>query len=247
MTTTDTRPPTDQRKLGLVGTAVEPHIRELQRGYREDRADAVSAVARIRRGAGRSVAEAVDLWGVTGMERLYQEQALRGAAAEEAENAFHAAITLWALHQQAHRESGMHRRGGWQLGGAVRRLMPTNDIDEAVRMRFVRLGSSSSFDLLSQRLREIVLLLRRGDGIPLDYGVLADQLFQWQRPDGRTAVRRAWGHSFHAAWSGDQASATGTSESTSADPTDPTDPTASNSTATTATATATATADKDAS
>ncbi|MGK4584410.1 type I-E CRISPR-associated protein Cse2/CasB [Kitasatospora sp. HPMI-4] len=196
MTTPSSPARPGRRQLRLVGTVVDERIRELQSGYRHDRSEAVAAVACIRRGVGRSVADAAELWGITGMERLYEAgQPARTAA--EAENAFHTAVTLWALHQQSHREAGMHRPGGHQLGSAVRDLMPDDDIDEPIRKRFARLASASSFEMLSQRLRELVLLLRR-DAIPLDYALLADQLFQWQQPSSRIAVHRAWGQSFHA-------------------------------------------------
>ncbi|GAA1943261.1 type I-E CRISPR-associated protein Cse2/CasB [Kitasatospora viridis] len=196
MTSSTSPARSDRRQLRLVGAAVDKRLRELQSGYRNDRADVVADVARIRRGAGRSVADAPELWGVTGLELLYSAgQGARTAA--EAENAFHSAVTLWALHQQGHREQGMHLPFGPELGHSIRQLMPNNDIDEPIRKRFVRLGTASSFDLLTQRLRELVLLFRR-DAIPLDYAVLADQLVQWQQPGGRGSVHSSWGHSFHA-------------------------------------------------
>src|SRR5262249_42686490 len=114
-----------------------------------------------------------------------------------AENAMHVAVTLWALHQQSHREADMHQTGGPGLGAAVRRSMPDNDIDKPIRKRFVRAATSSSLDVLAQRLREIVVLLR-AEAIPLDYGLLAEQLFQWQQPGGPAQVHRAWGRSFHS-------------------------------------------------
>jgi CRISPR system Cascade subunit CasB len=185
--------------LGPVGASVTKHIDQLQRGYRQDRPDAVAALARIRRGAGKPPGQTPDLWGLTGTELLYAAAPDWGESARmiRAENAMHVAVTLWALHQQSHREADMHQTGGAELGGAVRRLMPDGDIDEPIRKRFVRAATASSLDVLAQRLREIVLLLR-ANAIPLDYGVLAERLFQWQQPGGQAQVHRTWGRSFHS-------------------------------------------------
>lgn len=172
------------------------HIVRLQAGYRNDRPDAVAALARIRRGAGRPANTLPDLWGLTGTERLFG-YGLDEKEITRAENAVHIAVTLWALHQQSRRDANMHVSDGPQFGSAVRKLMPGAEIDEAIRKRFVRAGTATSLDVLSQRLRDLVLLLRQA-ALPLDYGLLADQLYQWQEPGGQTLVHRAWGRSFHA-------------------------------------------------
>jgi CRISPR system Cascade subunit CasB len=200
MTTGHPQPPPapDRRRrpLELVGTTVTAHIGRLQYGYRNDRPDAVAALARIRRGAGKSVGEMPDLWGLTGTEPLYRAGRPE-ARTTQAEDAVHIAVTLWALHQQSHRAADMHMTEGPELGSAVRRLMPDAELDEPTRKRFVRAGTASSLDALAQRLRDLVLLLRR-EAIPLDYGLLADQLYRWQQPGGQGQVHRSWGRSFHA-------------------------------------------------
>ncbi|MFJ6134856.1 type I-E CRISPR-associated protein Cse2/CasB [Kitasatospora sp. NPDC092286] len=221
------RPPVARRlrDLGRAGDAAHHRIAELQHGYRADRADAVAAVARIRRGAGKPADGLPELWGLTGLERLYPD-GRTGPSDTAAENAVHAAVTLWSLHQQAHREAGMHHPRGLELGAAVRRLMPADDIDEPLRKRFVRAGSAISFDILAQRLREIVLLLRR-EAVPLDYGLLADRLHLWQLPTRRGEVNRAWGRSFHSYRpprdpANDPTDAAATNEQPLTDPTDTT-------------------------
>lgn len=190
-TATERRP-----SLGPVGRVVDQFIGSAQRGYLADRREAVSLLAQLRRGAGKPAEAMPELWELTAAEALYDNEALRGeAAATQAEAAAHIAVTLYALHQQSNREKGMHRPGP-ELGEAVRRLMP-DGIDEPVRRRFVRVGASVTLDVLTYRLREIVTLLRR-ERIPLDYGLLADRLYQAQQPGGMHRVRRAWGRSFHA-------------------------------------------------
>ncbi|MFF9409895.1 type I-E CRISPR-associated protein Cse2/CasB [Streptomyces anandii] len=177
---------------GTVRALVGRELARLQRGYLADRPDAVAALARLRRGAGRDTAAVPDLWGLIDLEPVYGDAKLR---TEAAETAVYTAMTLWSLHQQS-RSSGMHRPGV-ELGAAVRRLMPAGEIDEPVRKRFVRAGTAATLPVLAVRLREIVLLLR-GQDIALDYALLADQLYRWQQPGGPDRVRRLWGRAFHA-------------------------------------------------
>ncbi|MEE1753540.1 type I-E CRISPR-associated protein Cse2/CasB [Streptomyces sp. SP18CS02] len=198
MTAHSPDPPNPRRPpLGPVGAAVHQHINRLQRGYLDDRADAVAALARLRRGVGRPAGETPDLWGLTGTEPLY-ERYERGEFTEEAMNraeaATHIAVTLWSLHQQSHRTKRMHRRPGPELGTAVRRTYAA-EIDEPTHKRFVRIGAAATPVELAVRLRALVLLLRREE-IPLDYGLLADQLHAWQQTGGPQRVRRSWGRSY---------------------------------------------------
>ncbi len=193
MTTAPPAPARWREALGPVGALAGREIGRLQSGYLADRPDAVAALARLRRGAGKDVAVIPDLWGLLDTEALYADPALRQDAAH---TALYTTATLWSLHQQS-RPARMHRAGGDELGAAVRRLMPGTDLDEPTRKRFVRAGTAATFPLLATRLREIALLLRRED-LALDYGLLADQLYQWHQPGGPDSVRRSWGRSFHA-------------------------------------------------
>ncbi|GAA2126083.1 hypothetical protein GCM10009759_78330 [Kitasatospora saccharophila] len=194
MTTAPPTPGQRRRVLGPVGTLAGSEIGRLQKGYLDDRPDAVAALARLRRGAGKDTATVPDLWGLLDADRLHADPVLDQDAAH---TALYTAATLYSLHQQS-RGSRMHRPGGDELGTAVRRLMPGGDMDEPTRKRFVRAGSAATMPVLATRLREIVLLLRRED-IALDYALLAEQLYQWQqRPWGPDSVRRSWGRSLHA-------------------------------------------------
>jgi CRISPR system Cascade subunit CasB len=181
------------------------NINDLQRGYLADQPRAVAALARLRRGAGKEIQQVPDLWGLIYTGSLHDPVREGGPAPREedltrAEDAVHVAVTLWALHQQS-RANATHRpdrrTAPAGLGSAVRRLMPKGDIDETILKRLVRAGQAPDLRTLAQRLREIVLLLRRDD-IALDYALLAEQLYRWQQSGGRDTVRRAWGRSFHA-------------------------------------------------
>ncbi|MFJ5547994.1 type I-E CRISPR-associated protein Cse2/CasB [Streptomyces sp. NPDC093225] len=196
-------PRAQAKELGPLRQAVGLHIRTLQTGYLDDRADAVQALARLRRGVGRQPTETPDLWGLVGVEGFhaaYLAQRKRPAGDAEAlraERAAHVAVTLWAVHQQSNRSKRMHVADGPSVGTAVRRLTSGTDADDPLRKRLVRAGTSSTLDVLAHRLRDLVTLLRTAE-VPLDYGLLAEQLDQWQRPGGPARVRQAWGRSFHA-------------------------------------------------
>jgi CRISPR system Cascade subunit CasB len=200
---TTATPATAHPELDHVGEFVHRTASRLQSGYLADRSSVVAELARLRRGVGEPSGAVPDLWGLTANESLCGRRSvgerLRKPDADspsDAEEAAHIALTLYATHQQSHHDRRMHVRGR-TLGGAVRRLMPPGEIEESIRRRFVQAGNAHTVEVLAQRLRELVLLLRR-EAIPLDYGLLADQLVLAQDPQRREWVRRAWGRSFHA-------------------------------------------------
>ncbi|MCY0931659.1 type I-E CRISPR-associated protein Cse2/CasB [Streptomyces sp. H27-H1] len=185
--------------------AVAQHIETLQRDYCKNRSYAVRTLAQLRRGIGRQATELSELWGLLGIEEFHAKRLARGqapaseAVAERAERAAHIAVTLWALHQQSERTAVTHRSDGTSVGAAVRRLMSGAESDEGIRKRFVRAGSASTLAVMAQRLRELVVLFRANEiPVPLDYGLLAEQLEEWQRPGGPARIRQAWGRGFHA-------------------------------------------------
>ncbi|WP_424536672.1 type I-E CRISPR-associated protein Cse2/CasB [Sphaerisporangium viridialbum] len=196
---TSTPPTTDRRPVAeVIGEITGAYIAGLQRGYLQDRSAAVAALAQLRRGAGKVPEEMPDLWGMTGTEGLFTNNEVPEHEWERAEAAHFLAVTLYALHQQSRPDKGMHRRHrDAELGAAVRQLMSNGEIDDGIRRRFVRVGTASTSEALADRLREIVSLLR-GKSIPLDYALLAGQLYQAQLPDGIRKVRHRWGRSFHA-------------------------------------------------
>ncbi|MEV5574466.1 type I-E CRISPR-associated protein Cse2/CasB [Spirillospora sp. NPDC052269] len=182
----------------IVAKVAGARVRELQGGYLKDLSLAVAMLAQLRRGAGKVPADVPELWGMTGTEGLFDEVpelAKWESEAAWAENALFLALTLYASHQQSHRNAPMHKPDV-ELGEAVRRLSG-EEIDEPIRRRFVRVGAASTPEVLAYRMREIITLLR-GAAIPLDYATLAHRLYQAQTPDGMAEVRRRWGRSFHA-------------------------------------------------
>lgn len=184
--------------LGWVGSVVDEQITSIQREFtRWHGSTAVGTLARLRRGAGKRIEDVPELCDLT-CEPLYSDdRPLPDHEIEPAEYAAHTALTLYALHQQSHRDMGMHQPG-IDLGEAVRRLMPGSEIDERIRERFVK-TRRAPLDALPVRLRELVTLLRGASpAIPLDYARLADQLYHAKRTGGLRAVRLQWGRGFQA-------------------------------------------------
>jgi CRISPR system Cascade subunit CasB len=194
MTVSSTEQPVRSRR-GRVGAVVDARAGDLQRRLLAKRdPTAVAALARLRRGAGKSPGELLDILEFTVADEFFVGRPDAEATVDE--NAAHVALTLFAMHQQSRGEP-MHRRGQG-LGAALRALHQGDpgSVPEPVRRRFRVLGTADSFAELSYHLRGAVQLLR-GAGVGLDYGLLADQLVGWQWPGGPERIRLRWGREFY--------------------------------------------------
>ncbi|WP_176921534.1 type I-E CRISPR-associated protein Cse2/CasB [Pseudonocardia oroxyli] len=151
---------------------------------------AVAALARLRRGVGKRPGELLDLLEFTTVPWFVD-----GDAAGDEEWAVHVALTLFSVHQQSRGER-MHQRGRG-LGQALRSLHSGDQksLPDPLMRRFRMLGTADDFTEFTHHLRGVVQLLRTG-GAPLDYGVLTDQLVDWQRGH-RSRVQLTWGRQFH--------------------------------------------------
>lgn len=202
-----------RKDLGPLGNAVSDRVTDLMSGYLADDPEDVATLAQLRSGAGRTFGSCPRLWGMSVDPAQYEmlwEQPRTGARTEEAEQAaeeaVHAALTLFALHQQSLKaaDQGMHapsrtrrgiRRAEHNVGWAVRGAMPTGEIDPSLHNRLRRAAEASSHTKRVSELRQIVQRLR-GARRPLDYGLLAEHLYRAQRPRGVETVKDAWGHGF---------------------------------------------------
>lgn len=197
MSVTATPPAKYEHIHGLVAKVVREELHGLQPALRADKPGAVGKAARLRRGAGKDPLTTPDLWGLIDFVPLFGDDArMWQTNVERAQRAVYGALTLWALHQQSKGED-MHEDRGNNVGAAVRRLMPSGEIDDQLRKRLVRAAAAPNFAQLLVRLRGIVQLLRQ-KGVAMDYAELASQLYRWQQPGGAAAVRREWGRGFHA-------------------------------------------------
>ena len=124
-----------------------------------------------------------------------------GPDASMAENAVHAALTLYSVHQQS-QTIEMHQVGReHSLGSAIKQLILKNQSkyqnleDGQMPRRFSALITAESFAEVMHYARQLIQQLR-AEGIPLDYGLLAQQFYDLQDPYRADGVRLAWGRDF---------------------------------------------------
>lgn len=140
-------------------------------------------LAELRRGVGHAPGEIPALWGSFLSEMPEEFQGIRTASHEEW--AIYLALTYYALHQQGN-ETDMNREGVG-LGEAVRELAERNTSAQdwessSVLRRFNALATADDIHEIAYHLRGMVQLLRsaKGGGIPLDYPLLAAELYGLQ-------------------------------------------------------------------
>ncbi|WP_405889427.1 type I-E CRISPR-associated protein Cse2/CasB [Streptomyces sp. NBC_00133] len=112
-----------------------------------------------------------------------------------AQEAEHAALALYGLHQQS-QDQPMHRpKVGF--GQALRAVRTSGRFsEEAVDRRMEGLASATSVPVLVYRLRGSVEQLRTIKQ-PLDYTQLMKDIAAWHRPQSRLRVRRNWGLGYY--------------------------------------------------
>ncbi|QRP46032.1 type I-E CRISPR-associated protein Cse2/CasB [Amycolatopsis sp. FDAARGOS 1241] len=203
MTTTPTEPtgaarptsPRRPRRLGPLGRALDGHITRLQRDYLRGSSAARADLARLRRGLGKPAGSVPEIWSLT-VGAVPEELSWHGDEPSWSEQAAHAALTLYALHQQS-LPTPAHVPGT-ELGYAVGRLrFSAQRSADAVTRRFMAVATAGSITEVLTHLRGLITLLRterRG----VDYAALADDLARLVAPgSGAAAVRLAWGRAFY--------------------------------------------------
>lgn len=162
-------------------------------------APARAALARLRRAVTAAPGAAPAVWELT-LGLLPAD--LLGTADEPtpAETATHVAVTLYAVHQQSRTER-MHRPGV-RFGAAARRLAylesqhTGTDVSEGVMRLVHALTTATDTAEAVHHLRALVSRMRSAD-VGLDYGRLARDLHDLQRPATVDRVRLQWGRDFH--------------------------------------------------
>ncbi|GIJ52212.1 hypothetical protein Val02_90980 [Virgisporangium aliadipatigenens] len=199
MSTADTAPTRRRahRPRGELGDHVARTIGSLQAQVLRDppRPEAISALARLRRGIGRAPGFDYTLEEYLAVpEDLLGFRPVDDTRPTDSEQAVHDALTLYALHQQSRREP-MHT-SGQGLGHAMARLIHTSDTPDGVRRRFAALGTATTYNEGIYHLRGLVTMLR-GHRIPLDYGLLAHDLRRLRQPGKRADVQAVWGRELY--------------------------------------------------
>ncbi|MDT8915135.1 type I-E CRISPR-associated protein Cse2/CasB [Amycolatopsis sp. PS_44_ISF1] len=202
MTTTSTDVPDNgssaaaqrPRRLGPLGRALDGRIDRLQRDYLRGSPAARADLARLRRGLGKPAGSVPEIWALT-VGSVPESLSWQGDEPNWAEQAAHAALTLYALHQQS--SAAPAHVPGTSFGSAMARLRSSGQRSEdAVTRRFMAAATAGSIAEVLTHLRGLISLLRT-ERQGLDYALLADDLARLVAPGGAPAVRLAWGRAFY--------------------------------------------------
>lgn len=181
-------------------TAVAGRVHQLQRKATDEavyHSDNAARLARLRRAINAEPGSDPAVWADT--IEVLPTDLWGGTEPSGYERAAHTAMTLFALHVQS--ASGPVHKSGISLGGAARRLASARatepgTLDPAVFRRFQNLATATSAAELHHHLRSMIMLMR-GEGIQLDYGLLAVHLVELDSPQSADRVRLRWGRDYH--------------------------------------------------
>ncbi|NDL56609.1 type I-E CRISPR-associated protein Cse2/CasB [Phytoactinopolyspora mesophila] len=198
--TTDTaatdvvEPERRSRPLRDLGFALDRKITRLQKEYLGGRSAARASLARLRRGLGKPAGSVPDIWETT-IGTVPSELSWDRDRPSPAEEAAHAALTLYALHQQS--QSWPAHVPGVSFGQAVRRLATRAETsEEAVTRRFMAVATAQTIDEILVHVRGLVTQLKSAH-IGLDYARFADDIHGLLRPSWQRSIRLAWGRDFY--------------------------------------------------
>ena len=179
-------------------------VAALQERILADEANAVATLARLRRCDPSAVGAEPSVWQLTLSDLPDVLTQIRGEQADQptyAEQALHATLVLYALHQQSMAE-GVHRPGvsfGRAVGAVARQRAIDEELDAATIARLHQASLASTFEGHVHHLRGIVQLMRAEQStIGFDYGRFAVDLWHLANPysDTRRVVAR-WGRDVH--------------------------------------------------
>ncbi|MGY4100753.1 type I-E CRISPR-associated protein Cse2/CasB [Nocardia sp. R16R-3T] len=167
-------------------------------------------LAALRAGLGRPALTVPKMWPFYTVEP--DPELERFGAASPGQEAEHAALAFYGLHQQS-QQTPMHRHGVG-LGSAllVLRRHDRRSAD-AVDRRVSALVTSTSVPALLGRLRGLVTQLRDIHQ-PLDYDRLMGDLEAWPWPEGRQRVRKTWAQGYQR-WDDEKQRSTDLTDNTS--------------------------------
>ncbi|WP_280468206.1 type I-E CRISPR-associated protein Cse2/CasB [Nocardia cyriacigeorgica] len=199
-TRSDTRTEATGRRLGPLGKALSPRLSQLQRNYLHQSSTARAELAKLRRGLGKPAGSVPEIWELTigaASDAMIEREPSRYFDEDltTSEQAAHAALTLYAAHQQSRTEP-MHVPTV-TFGRAVRQLADHDSRSkEAVVARFMATATAESIDELLVHVRGLIKQMRSAR-IGFDYAMFADDIDGLLRPARAQSVRLAWGRAFH--------------------------------------------------
>lgn len=170
----------------------------------ENSGEGKAMLADLRRGLGHAPGELPELFGTILLDLPEKFMSSDGTATAE-EWASYIALTLYALHRQGGEVNNelAHTDANVSIGRALKRYSKQqmadkkdDNAEKRVLQKMQMLVTSKDMGELSYHLRGVVQLLKR-EGIPLNYGMLAADLYEFQDTDGKNCVSLRWGQDFY--------------------------------------------------
>lgn len=187
-----TRGPAARKRT--LDAAVGTYVAGLQRDFLGGRESSTRAtLARLRQAVDEAPGVNPDVWQIV-LEVLPEQFIGSRDQPTKGEWAAHLALTLYGVHQQGNTKP-MHELGvsfGTAMGGLMRDR-------PSAKSRYDALLTASHFAGRRNYLRSLTGLLST-DGIPVDHGRLALDLFRLQSADHKNSVVRTWGRDFYRAF-----------------------------------------------
>ena len=185
-------------KKSEIGYFVGKKIRMLQ--MESELGAGKAMMADLRRGIGHEPGERPQLFGIILLDMPQEFMGKRGNATE-AEWSCYTALTLFALHQQGFglKDRPMHVKENISMGRALSKMAKTFDDPNAEKRSLQKLQAfATSVDMgdASYHLKSMIQLLR-SKGIPIDYEMLAEDLYEFQSAAGKNRVNLRWGQDFY--------------------------------------------------
>lgn len=194
--TTASSPPgrPHSRWLGRLGKALDWRLDRLQDEYLHGSPRARADLAKLRRALGKPAGSVPEAWEYT-LGAVPESLRWERDEPSRAEQAAHAALTLYAMHQQSMPvPAHVH---GVSLGRAVGHLAAGGEQSvDAVTRRFMTVATAASVDEALVHIRGLVAQLRSAQR-GFDYARLADDLVGLLNPERAEKVRLAWGRDFY--------------------------------------------------
>ena len=170
-----------------------------------------ATLANLRRGLGHKPGEIPELMAIFledlpkdlyGKRQRWCEEVTEPNAAEWA---IYISLTLFAMHQQGHKiEKELMHQENISFGKAMAKLVHGENEKEKdkvlkrIRRKFNMTATAADIEEVAWHIKSAVQLLSAEDkGIPLDYAMLARDLYRFQSPDSRESVQLEWGRDFY--------------------------------------------------
>ena len=189
--------PLRQRRLRSLGLSVDRRLERLQNAYLGGSPGARADLARLRRAVGKEVPDIPEVWELV-LTTVPASLRWDHDEPSRAEKAAHAALTLYAAHQQSLTVPA--HRPGISFGQAAGQLAQLARADErkvqAVTRRFTTVTAAGSMRGIITHMQGLIVQMR-AESIGFDYARLADDLLDLLDPVRKQRVRLAWGRDFY--------------------------------------------------